>query len=50
MTKRRMLVGLIGSGWYGKCDLFRLLGYELPLAVKRCWTSFAWPIGGCRSS
>lgn len=44
---RRKRVGVIGSGWYGKCDLFRLLqvasvGVAM-LDVVRWMLELGWP-------
>src|SRR5260221_12299518 len=33
---KRKRVGLIGCGWYGKCDLFRLLQVEPVEVVSLC--------------
>ena len=32
----RLRVGLIGTGWYGKCDLFRLLQVAPVEVVSLC--------------
>src|SRR5688572_9753268 len=34
--EKRLRVGLIGSGWYGKCDLFRLIQVAPVEVVSLC--------------
>jgi predicted dehydrogenase len=36
LADRRIRVGLIGSGWYGKCDLFRLIQVAPVEVVSLC--------------
>ena len=35
-AESRLRVGLIGSGWYGKCDLFRLIQVAPVEVVSLC--------------
>src|SRR5436305_3561914 len=36
LQEKRLRVGLIGSGWYGKCDLFRLIQVAPVEVVSLC--------------